>query len=292
MAGNFYLTQEGKGLSQDAGGADSATLTWVGTATDEVTALADDNVPKRGEPHPYILGITADQISAVNTSGEVWTVTVQYSNNGRFIQKAKTKKVGYFEWTSDYKDADVSIPFAARKIKRIQRGEGQDSIDTLVPYYEIMAGETFKERRTLRILEAVVARTNYTQFDRANEEVGSVHEFSGGRKHQLIGLNIVNTSTTLVTVKYVYMLDEGTPYIQDQAIIRDALSVPVIIYREPPPLLSGYLRLPFTQTRMRASNDSFLNQPKVPVAFSAYTARFGPEYFQGWRNLPGFREPR
>jgi hypothetical protein len=288
MAGNFYLTQEGKGLSQDAGGADSATLTWVGTAPDEPTALADDNVPQRGEPHPYILGITADQISAVNTSGDVWTVTVQYSNNGRFIQKAKTKAVGYYEWTSDYKDADVTIPFAARKIKRVQRGTGQD---TLVPYYEITAGEPFRERRTLRILEAVVARTNYTQFDRANAEVGTVHEFSGGRRHQLIGLNVVNTSTKIVTVKYVYMLDEGTPYIQDQAIIRDAAGVPVIIYREPPPLLSGYLRLPFTQTRMRASNESYLNQAQVPTAFSAYTARFGPEYFQGWQNLPGFREP-
>jgi hypothetical protein len=288
MAGNFYLTQEGKGLSQDAGGADSATLTWVGTAPDEPTALADDNVPQRGEPHPYILGITADQISAVNTSGEVWTVTVQYSNNGRFIQKAKTKKVGYYEWTSDYKDADVSIPFAARKIKRVQRGQGQD---TLVPYYEITAGETFKERRTLRILEAVVARTNYTQFDRANKEVGSVHEFSGGTRHQLIGLNVVNTSTNIVTVKYVYMLDEGTPFVTDQAFIRDEAGVPVIIYREVMQSGLPFLRAPFTQTRMRASNASFLGQAQVPTAFSAYTARFGSEYFQGWQNLPGFREP-
>ena len=289
MAANFVLVQDGKGLSQDAGGADSATLVWIGDAPDEATALGDDNVPRKGSPHPYIQGITADQITAQNTSGTVWTVTAQYSNNGRFIQKTKTKKVGYYEWTSDYKDVEVSIPFAARKIKRVQRGNGQD---TLVPYYEITQGETFKERRTLRILETVIPRGNYTQFDAANREVGSVHEFSGGTRHLFTGFTTVNNSEKITTVKYVYMMDEGTPYILDQAIIRDDAGVPVIIYREPPPLLSGYLRLPFTQTRMRASNESFLNQPQVPVAFSAYTGRFGPEYFDGWRNLPGFVEPR
>lgn len=199
-------TDDGKALTVEKNNVVVAAVqTWNVGTNDLVAAQTDSGVPKQGDSHPEYPELSCDDVTFSWNAGSI-DANVRYSKDGRFSLNVKSNRVvGWYEWTSDYREFEVKLPYSALVKVRVP------STGTLVNTY-VLKSLVLKERRVIRIFKALLLKTNALQFDAANDEVGYIHRIRGNPV-KMLGFSTNEPDDKTVMVTYEWMIDKGTPKI-------------------------------------------------------------------------------
>ena len=208
------LALDGENLEQDGGGAAAREVYHVDSP--RASALADPDLPKKGDAHPDDPTLVADAITARPAPDGNSTVTVLYSNDGRFgtpEQPDDGLGDGEFSWSVTFTITDQVIPVIKRVQKRLPKPDGTltDPIDV----WEL--GQlTVPESRPINALSANAefnlaggVPSSLPQFTNISDQAGKIH-LIGTRKYAFMPKNVDQRTPEKWALRYEWMQDNGT----------------------------------------------------------------------------------
>lgn len=294
------LALDGENLEQDGGGEAARDVYYVDSPRQ--SALADPELPQKGDAHPDEPGLFADAITARPAPDGNSLVTVLYSNDGRFgtpEQQDDGLQDGQFSWSVTFATIEQPIPVIKKVRKRLPapNGELADPIEV----WELSQLSVPE----IRAINALTANSEFTlsggvpsslpQFTSISAQAGKIH-LIGTQRFAFMPKDVDQRTPEKWGLRYEWMQDNGTVVEQFEYDTASAEGSPnqlgigrwigtdniKIPYYNQSGLGANYVRPPLRFIQVTPDPETPTQLPLLSFPYA-----FNPSDEGGWVTLPG-----